>query len=79
MGQFKKLYEQINEVQAKQVGTLAPKVHILMCNGKAVHAYVDHNTAEYEMYLCQHGDAIELGENNSYEIVTLDLATHRLD
>jgi len=50
-----------------------------MCNGKPVDTYVDRMTAEYEMHLCIQGDAQELGQSNSYEIVTLPLQTHRMD
>jgi len=79
MGKLKSLLIDTNEQDRRVLETIKPKVHILMCNGKPVDTYVDRMTAEYEMHLCIQGDAQELGQSNSYEIVTLPLQTHRMD
>jgi hypothetical protein len=79
MGRIKQLLIDSTEQDRQVLETIRPKVHILMCNGKPVDSYVDRMTAEYEMHLCIQGDAQELGQSNSYEIVTLSLQTHRID
>jgi hypothetical protein len=71
-------------IEAQEAGLLpdpspkSPEVHILICNGDPIAAYVDAQTADYEMRLCIQGDEAELGMVNSYEIKTLGLTTHRL-
>lgn len=79
MGRIKQLLIESTAEDKAILDTIKPKVHVLTCNGKAVHAYVDLQTAEYEMHLCIQGDEQELGQHNSYEILTLQLTTHRLD
>jgi hypothetical protein len=79
MGKMKRFWEEIIDAEGIDPPVNTPQVHILICNGKPVDGYVDHATAEYEMYLCIQGDEQELGQSNSYEIVTLPLQTHRMD
>ena len=79
MGRIKQLLIESTAEDKAILDTIKPKVHVLTCNGKAVHAYVDLQTAEYEMHLCIQGDEQELGQINSYSIITLELSTHRLD
>ena len=79
MGRIKQLLINSTAEDKAILATIKPKVHVLMCNGKPVHAYVDLQTAEYEMHLCIQGDEQELGQINSYSIITLELSTHRLD
>lgn len=79
MGRIKQLLIESTAEDKAILDTIKPKVHVLMCNGKPVHTYVDLQTAEYEMHLCIQGDEQELGQSNSYDIVTLELSTHRID
>ena len=79
MGRIKQLLIESTAEDKAILDTIKPKVHVLTCNGKAVHAYVDLQTAEYEMHLCIQGDEQEIGQINSYSIITLELSTHRLD
>ena len=79
MGKMKKLWMEMLDADGVEQPIITPTVHVLTCNGKAVHAYVDLQTAEYEMHLCIQGDQQELGQNNSYTILTLELSTHRID
>jgi hypothetical protein len=79
MGRIKQLLIDSTAEDKAILDTIKPKVHVLMCNGEPVHTYVDRQTAEYEMHLCIQGDEQELGQINSYNIVTLELSTHRLD
>lgn len=79
MGQMKRLWMEMLDAEGVEQPITTPTVHVLMCNGKPVHAYVDLQTAEYEMHLCIQGDEQELGQINSYSIITLELTTHRLD
>ena len=79
MGQMKRYWEEMLDNDGIDIPTKTPTVHVIMCNGKPVHTYVDLQTAEYEMHLCIQGDEQELGQSNSYDIVTLELSTHRID
>jgi hypothetical protein len=79
MGRIKQLLIESTAEDKAILDTIKPKVHVLMCNGKPVHTYVDWQTAEYEMHLCIQGDEQELGQINSYSIITLELSTHRID
>ena len=79
MGRIKQLLIDSTAEDKAILDTIKPKVHVLMCNGKPVHTYVDRQTAEYEMHLCIQGDEQELGQINSYSIITLELSTHRID
>ena len=79
MGRIKQLLIESTAEDKAILDTIKPKVHVLMCNGKPVHTYVDRQTAEYEMHLCIQGDEQELGQINSYSIITLELSTHRID
>jgi predicted RNA binding protein with dsRBD fold (UPF0201 family) len=79
MGRIKQLLIESTAEDKAILDTIKPKVHVLMCNGKPVHTYVDKQTAEYEMHLCIQGDEQELGQINSYSIITLELSTHRID
>ena len=79
MGQMKRLWMEMLDAEGVEQPRTTPTVHGLMCNGKPIHTYVDLQTAEYEMHLCIQGDEQELGQHNSYEILTLQLTTHRLD
>lgn len=82
MGRMKSVYEAI--LRAQQDAILPtpqikpPQVYIMTCNGKPVAAYVDKQTAEFEMHLCIQGDEYELGQHNAYAIIPLDLTTHRV-
>ena len=79
MGRIKQLLIESTAEDKAILDTIKPKVHVLMCNGKPVHTYVDRQTAEYEMHLCIQVDEQELGQINSYSIITLELSTHRID
>ena len=79
MGKLKRFWEDMLDAEGIEPPIKTPTVHILLCNGKPVHAYVDLQTAEYEMHLCIQGDEQELGQCHSYELITLQLSTNRLD
>jgi hypothetical protein len=79
MGRIKQLLIDSTAEDKAILDTIKPKVHVLMCNGRPIHTYVDMQTAEYEMHLCNQGDEQELGQSNFYNIITLELSTHRLD
>ena len=82
MGRMKSVYEAILKAQQDAIlptpQIKPPQVYVMTCNGKPVAAYVDKQTAEYEAHLCAQGDEVELGQHNTYVILTLDLTTHRV-
>lgn len=85
MSRMKSILQAI--IEAQEAGLLpdapnptpkAPQVYIMTCNGDPIAAYVDQQTALYEMHLCIQGDEQELGQVNDYSVIALDLTTQRL-
>jgi hypothetical protein len=56
-----------------------PTVYLLLRDGDPIAVYVDCNTADYEMHLCQQGDEVESTTLHTYKVTPMALTTHRLD
>lgn len=80
MGRSKKLWEELTQSETvRQTQPFpAPVIHVMLCDGVPLSVYVDKQTAEYEMHLCEQADE-EMDEAHAYVIKTMPLVTHRLD
>jgi hypothetical protein len=87
MGQMKRIYEALCESQEleellnrkPEPKPITPVVHVLTCNGEIVNAFVDKQTALFEMHLTIQGDEHEGLTPADYVLETVPLQTHRFD
>jgi hypothetical protein len=54
------------------------QMFLLICNGKPLALYVDKETAQYEMHICEQGD-MQNYEENKYRIKTMSVVTHAFE
>lgn len=87
MARMKQIYEQIvediawgrlpNPAKAPRPAppTLTKTLFILSCNGEPLSAYVSRDVAEYEMWVCRHGDERKGEVPPEYKITTVPVCT----